>query len=49
VEFRENPKRFVNLSVFSIGSGKKSSDSGYSIVVEVSESPLPLNAKIYLK
>lgn len=48
-EFREHPKRFVNLSVFSLGSGKKKGEEDYSIAVAVSEKSLPLNADVFVK
>lgn len=47
-EFRQNPKRFVNLSVFDFGSGKTSADDDYGIVIAEAEKPLELNSSLYL-
>ncbi|MDE6452503.1 MAG: MlaD family protein, partial [Odoribacter sp.] len=49
VEFRQNPKRFVNLSVFDFGSGKNLTEDNYGIVIAEAEQPLPLNSDLYLK
>lgn len=48
VEFRANPKKFVNLSVFDFTSNKQNEDS-YGIVISDSEKPLHLNSDLYLK
>lgn len=48
-EFRQNPKRFVNLSLFDLSSGKNMNQNGYGIVIAESDKPLPLNAELYLK
>ena len=47
-EFRTNPKKFVNLSVFDFSSGKTVADA-YGIVVYASDKPLALNSDLYLK
>lgn len=49
VEFRQNPKRFVNLSVFDFGSGKAVAGDEYGIAVAETERPLPPNSELYLK
>ncbi len=49
IEFRQNPKRFVNLSVFDFGSGRNVQGDEYGIVVAETEQPLALNADLYLK
>lgn len=46
-EFRQNPKRFVNLSVFDFTSGKSSEEEVYGVVIAESEKQLPLNAELY--
>lgn len=46
-EFRQNPKRFVNLSVFDFGSGKTAADDNYGIVIAESDKPLELNSTLY--
>lgn len=48
-EFRQNPKRFVNLSVFDFGGNKIPDNDSYGIVVSESEQPLALNSDLYLK
>lgn len=47
-DFRNNPKKFIRLSVFDFSSAGKSENS-YGIAVYNSDKPLPLNADIYLK
>ena len=47
-EFRTNPKKFVNLSLISLGSGVKEGDNYGSSVYE-SEKPLPQDSEWYLK
>ena len=49
IEFRQNPKRFVNLSVFDFGGGRNLQGDEYGIVVAETEQPLALNADLYLK
>jgi len=49
IEFRQNPRRFVNLSVFDFGAGKSIAEDNYGIVIAESEHPLPLNSDLYLK
>ncbi len=49
VEFRQNPKRFINLSMFSMGAGKPMAIHHYGVVIAESDEPLPLNADLYLK
>lgn len=49
VEFRQNPKRFVNLSVIDFGTGKSMDNDNYGIVIAESEKPLSLNSNLYLK
>lgn len=48
-EFRQNPKRFLNLSVFDFSSGKNMLQNDYGIVVAQTEKPLALNADMYLQ
>lgn len=48
VEFKANPKRFVNLSVFDFTSGK-SKDGDYGIVIGESEKPLDVKSDLYTK
>lgn len=48
IEFRQNPKRFVNLSVFDFGSGKPAEIKHYGIVVAESKTPLPFNSDLFL-
>lgn len=48
VEFRKNPKRFVNLSLFDFTSNKIK-ENPYGIVIAESNKPLPLNADLYKK
>lgn len=48
VEFKANPKRFVNLSVFDFTSGK-SKDGDYGIVIGESEKPLDVKSELYVK
>lgn len=47
-EFRQNPKRFVNLSLFDFSSGRSVQDI-YGIVIAESEEPLALNSGLYRK
>ena len=47
-EFRQNPKRFVNLSLFDFSSGKSTQDT-YGIVIAESEDPLALDSELYRK
>lgn len=47
-EFRQDPKRFINLSVFDFGSGKAANESHYGIAIAESSTPLPVNAEPYL-
>lgn len=49
VEFRRNPKRFVNLSVFDFGGKKASDEDSYGIAIAETEQPLPVNSELYLK
>lgn len=49
VEFRQNPKRFVNFSVFDFGGNKKQEENEYGIVVAESVTSLPLNAGLYVE
>lgn len=48
VEFRANPKKFVNLSVFDFTSNKTEPDT-YGIVIADEDKPLNLNSELYLK
>lgn len=48
IEFRQNPKRFVNLSVFDLSSNKQR-DDGYGIVIAQAEKPLAPDAPLYLQ
>lgn len=48
IEFKANPKRFVNLSVFDFTSGK-SKDGDYGIVIGESEKPLDVKSELYTK
>ena len=47
-EFRQNPKRFVNLSLFDFSSGKSTQDT-YGIVIAESEEHLALDSELYRK
>lgn len=47
-EFRANPKKFINLSVFNFSSNKDKSDP-YGIVVFESDKPLPVGADLYVQ
>lgn len=47
-EFRQNPKRFVNLSLFDFSSGKSPQDT-YGIVIAELEEPLALDSELYRK
>lgn len=47
-EFRQNPKRFINLSVFDLGSSSNSGDA-YGIVVAESDKRLEVNSELFLK
>lgn len=49
VEFRQNPKRFLNLSVFDFSSGKNMLQNDYGIVVAQTDKPLALNDDLYLQ
>lgn len=48
-EFRENPKRFVNLSVFDFGGKGKTTKENYGIVIAESEKPLLPTDELYRK
>lgn len=48
-EFRQNPKRFVNLSVFDFGGGKTNLENSYGIAIAEMDKPLALNDELYLK
>ncbi len=48
-EFRQNPKRFVNLSIFDFGAKKILPEDSYGISIAETERPLPLNSDLYLK
>ncbi len=48
-EFRQNPKRFVNLSIFDFGAKKILPEYSYGIAIAETERPLPLNSDLYLK
>ncbi len=48
-EFRQNPKRFVNLSIFDFGAKKILPEDSYGIAIAETERPLPLNSDLYLK
>lgn len=48
IEFRQNPKRFVNLSVFDLTSNKKPAE-GYGIVIAQADRPMAPDAELYLK
>ncbi len=48
-EFRQNPKRFVNLSIFDFGAKKILPEDNYGIAIAETERPLPLNSDLYLK
>lgn len=49
VDFRSDPKRFVNLSLFDFGGSGKQGKDNYGIAIYESEKPLPLTADLYLK
>lgn len=49
VDFRSDPKRFVNLSLFDFGGSGKQGKDNYGIAIYESEKPLPLTAELYLK
>lgn len=49
VDFRTDPKRFVNLSLFDFGGSGKQGKDNYGIAIYESEKPLPLTADLYLK
>lgn len=50
VDFRANPKKFVNLSLISLGSGGGGNQTDpYGIAIYDSDKPLALNSDIYLK
>ncbi|MDE7073616.1 MAG: MlaD family protein [Odoribacter sp.] len=48
-DFRENPKRYVNLSVFSFGGKGTQKEDLYGVVIAESEKPLPLHNDLYRK
>lgn len=48
IEFKANPKKFVNLSIFDFTSNKMISDA-YGIVIFEADKPLALNSDLYLK
>lgn len=48
-EFRQNPKRFVNLSVFDFGGGKSIPGDSYGIVIAETKEPLAVNSDLYLQ
>lgn len=48
-EFRQNPKRFVNLSIFDFGGSRCSATDQYGIVIAESDTPLALNSDLYLR
>lgn len=48
-EFRQNPKRFVNLSIFDFGGEKVTPGNAYGIVIAESQEPLALNSPLYLE
>lgn len=48
-EFRQNPKRFVNLSVFDFGGGKTIPGDSYGIVIAEAKEPLAVNSDLYLQ
>ncbi len=45
-EFRNNPKRFINLSVFDFTSGRSVEDA-YGVVIAETDKPLAPNAALY--
>lgn len=47
VEFRQNPKRFVNFSLIG-SSGRSQGTAVYGIAISESIEPLPLNSSLYL-
>lgn len=47
-EFRANPKKFVNLSVFDFASGNTSGDN-YGIVIAKTDKPLSADDELYMK
>lgn len=47
-EFRQNPKKFINLSVFDFSSGNRNEEDHYGIAIAESTHPLPLNSELYL-
>ena len=49
VDFRSDPTRFVNLSLFDFGGSGKQGKDNYGIAIYESEKPLPLTAELYLK
>lgn len=48
-EFRQNPKRFINLSVFDFSSGKNMEQNGYAIVIAQNDRPMAPDAELYLQ
>lgn len=48
VEFRGNPKKFVNLSVFDFTSNKREPDN-YGIVISDSDEPIHMNSRLYVE
>lgn len=49
LDFKQNPKRYVNLSVFDFGSNKSATTDAYGIAIAEYERPLALNDGLYLK
>ena len=49
VEFRQNPKRFVNLSVFDFGGNKVKDTDQYGVVIAESDKRLLSNDSLYLE
>ncbi|MDR0982407.1 MAG: MlaD family protein [Culturomica sp.] len=45
-DFRENPKKFVNLSVFDFSSGSKQQNN-YGIIIFESDKPLEISDELY--
>ncbi len=48
-EFRQNPKRFLNLSVFDFSSGNNTLQNGYGIVIAKTGKPLAPDAELYVQ
>lgn len=49
VEFRANPKKFVNLSVFDFGGSGKTKTNPYGIAILTLDKPLSPDAPLWLK